>query len=194
MHRRPTCHSEFAGPYARTLLATLGEFGWESCGTTIRNRTARDCNCLRLRLSPNATAAFYGALPRPPLVEPPLFVFGDVVGSEGGEISGHTGGRVLMSRIGLPGDGINPMCSGGCALYGVQSIGKAGQLACRRSFTRRAGCEYESLGLQAAQYDLSIEHDCAAWRQAARAADHAWLLKPAVSAFGIGIRCVRPSD
>lgn len=101
---------------------------------------------------------------------------------------------MAVSRIGFPGDGINPFCSGGSRLYGIISIGKAGQLRCRRQFARDHGCVFESLRLQAVQYDLTLREDCAAFRSEAQVGAHGWLLKPAVGSFGRGIRYIPPLE
>jgi hypothetical protein len=194
------CHPEMGSPYFTDhILPSVGRAGWSTGVTSAQSTCSAQgrrggagiaCRCLVPRVNEPGVRSFYGgALPDVPSL---TLVFGD------GEAqpSAHTASSpplVAVSRVGLPDDGFNGRCSGGSRRHGIVSIGKVGQLNCRRNLARRSGCVYESLRLQAAQYDLSQEDECSAFLRATKVdAGSAWMIKPAVSSFGRGIRYLPP--
>ena len=127
-----------------------------------RERPRRSCRCLVVTPRDTSVHAFYGVASHS--VAPLTLYFGDgppsmvSVRGQWKQLSDTSGAdavalatgadrRVAVSRVGIPGDGMNPWCSGGSAVR--FSIGKAGQLECRRTYAKRLGCQYEGLGLQA---------------------------------------------
>ena len=132
-----------------------------------RESPRRSCRCLVVTPREISVHAFYGVASHS--VAPLTLYFGDgppsmvYVRGQWKQLSDTSGAdaphehavalatgadrRVAVSRVGIPGDGMNPWCSGGSAVR--FSIGKAGQLECRRTYAKRLGCQYEGLGLQA---------------------------------------------
>ena len=195
------------------FMAAVGQVGWQSepgpiSGTTAcrtdsrsplssgtrRPQLSESCLCLHLpTLRDGAISAFYDGV-QPAQLHLPTLHFGDGTAAN---IVEHVPTAVAVSRVGVAGDGFDPLCSGGSRVR--VSIGKTGQLACRRALAQRLGCDYESLGMQAVQYDLAKAADCAAFLRDARAAVHAsppmaFILKPAIGSFGRSIHYVPPSE
>ena len=191
----PFCHPELARPWVvKDFMSPVGKVGFSSgpsqaCQTAGAGklRGGSQCHCLIVTPRQAAVRTFYSG-DRSQREAPLTLFFGDSPRpSRGGATA------VAVSRVGLPGDGINPRCSGGSAVR--VSIGKAGQLECRRDYAQRQGCSYESLGLQARQYSPADRADCEAFlHDSAAPTAGAYLLKPAIGSFGRSIRYLPPGS
>ena len=75
---------------------------------------------------------------------------------------------------------------------------KAQQLSCRKVFTKKFGCDYESLGIQPVQFDLTQKSDCEfffhKFLRRAENANKFYILKPVNSFHGAGVTLYQPSE
>ena len=177
------CHPELGAQFSLLgILPMVGDVGTLDGGhcSIRRGDQGLKCPCVRVRSNAKSIAQIPGATP-----DRVALFFADST-------------RLLQSsdaavgRVGVPGDGVEARCAGGSAIWGIVSVGKAGQLECRRKLARRAGCSYEGLRLQAPQYVLSSPGECAQWIEATKAGGHGWMLKPTVGSFGRGITYLPP--
>ena len=140
----PRCHPELHAHYVDSSMQAVGRMGvssgpGEACQPR-QGTKARSCRCLVVTPRPKSIRVFYGDASHS--VAPLTLYFGDGPRDASRVAARHE--HVAVSRVGIPGDGINPLCSGGSAVR--ISIGKAGQLECRRAYAKRLGCQYEASG------------------------------------------------
>ena len=177
------CHPELGSQFSlHGILPMVGEAGTlagSRCSIQ-RGDKGLQCPCVRVRSNAKSILQIPGAAP-----DSVALFFAD-------SKSLLQSSDAAVGRVGVPGDGVEARCAGGSALWGIVSVGKAGQLECRRKLARRAGCSYESLRLQAPQYVLSSPAECAQWMEATKAGGHGWMLKPTVGSFGRGITYLPP--
>lgn len=174
------CHPELGSQFSlRGILPMVGDVGTlvgNHCSIR-RGDQGGQCPCVRVRSN---ASQIPGAAP-----DRVALYFAD-------STSLLQSSNAAVGRVGVPGDGVEARCAGGSAIWGIVSVGKAGQLECRRKLARRAGCSYEGLRLQAPQYVLSSPDECAQWTEATKAGGHGWMLKPTVGSFGRGISYLPP--